>query len=88
MNHGLLRCCDVGETSTQRVSTTPSRRGHWRPGRPSWEYQLTSGKGRIRRSFLTLTVALSRQDQISSVRDSLTLLRWAVTGSARARCDG
>ena len=79
----VLRCGVY--TSTQRVSTTPSRRGHWRPGRPSWEYQLTNGKGRIRRSFPTLTVALSRQDQICSVRDSLTLLRyrlWAVTGSA------
>ena len=38
-------------TSTQRVSTTPSRRAHWSPGRPSWEYQLTNGKGRIRRSL-------------------------------------
>ena len=41
-------------------------------------------QGRIRRSFPTLTAALSRQDQIS-MSDSLTLLRyrlWAVMGSA------
>ena len=63
MNHGLLRCCDVGVhlyPESQHYAESARSLEAWRP---SWEYQLTNGKGRIRRSFPTLTVALSRQDQ-------------------------
>lgn len=65
MNHGLLRCCDVG------VHLYPESQHYAESARSleAWEtvvgVSTHHGKGRIRRSFRTLTVALSRQDQIS-----------------------